>query len=232
MENELLAELSPEELSPPEFYPIEYALMWVAYGNRPINPDYARIIYEKPPKDMINEKLEKAEKKLLAYLRSGKISAINMEYKQDDNQEWYPTGKYEPLDREAWKGDFNWRTVSLHYDDDRGVRYECTHILVKTSELLQCDPYITKPPLDKTLTANQDRYVPAYIDFMLRAVSALNLSPDRRTNKKAISDWLTKNWPSDLEGKSDRLIEYMATLLRRPEDKKGGNTSWKSDNEN
>lgn len=37
--------------------------------------------------------------------------------------------------------------------------------------------------------------------------------------------WLKKNWPADLEGKSDRMIKSMATLLRRPQDKKGGNTA-------
>ncbi len=70
-------------------------------------------------------------------------------------------------------------------------------------------------------------YTPAYVKLMLKAVKALNLSPDKRANMDEITDWLDKNWPSDLEGKSQNLIKYMATLLRRPEDKRGGNTAWK-----
>ena len=84
MSYELLTELSEEELAPPDFYPIEYALMWVAYGNQPINHDYAKIIYNKPPTSTaLNSTLQSAEKKLLTYLRSGKISTKTMEYKKN-----------------------------------------------------------------------------------------------------------------------------------------------------
>ena len=62
---------------------------------------------------------------------------------------------------------------------------------------------------------------------MLKAVSELNASPNERINKKEIKKWLSDNWPKNLDGKSDNLIDSMATLIRRPEDKKGGNTQWK-----
>jgi hypothetical protein len=79
----------------------------------------------------------------------------------------------------------------------------------------------------KTIQARpSSKYTPPYLAFMLQAVEALKLTPDKRENKEAVIDWLTKNWPADLEGKSSRMIESMATLLRRPEDKKGGNTPW------
>ena len=70
-------------------------------------------------------------------------------------------------------------------------------------------------------------YIPPYVSFMHQAVKDLNLSPDSKANRDVIIDWLTDNWPADLEGKSKRLIQAMATLLRRPEDKKGGNSPWK-----
>jgi len=108
MKDELLAELPEEELAAPEYYPIEYALMWVAYGNKPINPDYAKIIYDDPPKYMTTQLQKRAEAKLLTYLRSGKISAKTMSYKKDKEGNYVRTGKYEPLDREKWKGHFNW----------------------------------------------------------------------------------------------------------------------------
>lgn len=70
-------------------------------------------------------------------------------------------------------------------------------------------------------------YTPAYIEFMLKAAKALELSASKRVNASQVETWLDENWPKDLEGKSDRIIKSMVTLLRRPEDKKGGNTSWK-----
>tara|TARA_R100000005_G_scaffold96726_1_gene86831 strand:- start:17231 stop:17896 length:666 start_codon:yes stop_codon:yes gene_type:complete len=70
-------------------------------------------------------------------------------------------------------------------------------------------------------------YIPPYMQFMLEAVTALGLSQEKRTGKSVIVDWLRDNWPADLDGKSERMIESMATMLRSPEHKKGGNTSWK-----
>jgi hypothetical protein len=65
------------------------------------------------------------------------------------------------------------------------------------------------------------------MEFMLKAVTALGLSQEQRTGKSVIVDWLKENWPKDLDGKSDRMVDTMATMLRSPEHKKGGNTSWK-----
>lgn len=93
-------------------------------------------------------------------------------------------------------------------------------------ERFLADKPITESSVSDKSTNTTDSYTPAYLDLMLKAVKALNLSPDRRLNKDAVISWLNENWPARLEGKSDRLIESMATLLRRPEDKKGGNTAW------
>jgi hypothetical protein len=95
----------------------------------------------------------------------------------------------------------------------------------------QFENFLTDKPLTESAvsdkgTETSDSYTPAYLELMLKAVKALNLSLDRRLNKDAVIKWLNENWPARLEGKSDRLIESMATLLRRPEDKKGGNTAW------
>ena len=67
------------------------------------------------------------------------------------------------------------------------------------------------------------------MQFMQKAVKELDLSADKRMNKSEIIHWLESNWPSDLGGRSKSLIEYMATILRQPEHKKGGNTAWGSD---
>jgi hypothetical protein len=70
-------------------------------------------------------------------------------------------------------------------------------------------------------------YTPAYLEFMLHAAKELNLSPDKRATMSHITKWLNDNWPPNLPGKSENLIGSMATLLRRPKDKLGGNTKWK-----
>ncbi len=156
MKEELLAELAGEELAAPEYYPIEYALMWVAYGNKPINQDYAKIIYDEPPK-YITTLLKGAEAKLLTYLRSGKISARTMGYKKNKEGNYVRTGKHEPLDRESWKGQFNWDTASLHYSDAKGVWYECTDIIVNTNELLKCEPISKKIETKNDLSKSQPK---------------------------------------------------------------------------
>jgi len=144
MNNNLLAELPEEELAAPEYYPIEYALMWVAYGNKPINQDYAKIIYDPPPKYMTTPLLKSAEAKLFTYLRSGKIAAKTMGYKKNKEGKYIRTGKYESLDRETWKGRFDWDDLNLNCPDAKGVWYEYTDIVVNTKELLKCQPISLK----------------------------------------------------------------------------------------
>lgn len=91
--------------------------------------------------------------------------------------------------------------------------------------------FIIGNPILENTVPNQAKplsisYIPPYIEFMLRAVAELKLTANQRVNKDLIKEWVDKNWPAELDGKSDRLMESMVTLLRRPEDKKGGNTSW------
>lgn len=82
------------------------------------------------------------------------------------------------------------------------------------------------PEPDEDEEAAASLYVPVYLELMFKAAKALNLSADKRANMDDIVGWLNENWPSGLEGKSDRMMKSMATLLRRPQDKKGGNTRW------
>jgi hypothetical protein len=70
-------------------------------------------------------------------------------------------------------------------------------------------------------------YIPPYVNYMLRAISALDLRADTKLTKKQIEDWLQQNWPPELGESSRSKIEYMASFLRRPEDAKGGYYSHK-----
>lgn len=93
--------------------------------------------------------------------------------------------------------------------------------------ILDDKPIVVNSKDDIPDTASSHKYTPPYIEFMLKASKDLNLSHDKKANLEDIISWLNDNWPANLDGKSDVLIKYMATLLRRPEDKKGGNSSWK-----
>lgn len=66
-------------------------------------------------------------------------------------------------------------------------------------------------------------YIPPYIDFMLKAAKALGLSSDKTIVKKQVEHWLRENWPKELGTPTDNIIKYMATLIRRPDEQKGGN---------
>lgn len=112
------------------------------------------------------------------------------------------------------------RRNSFHkpYDVGDWIFVNRTHF----ENLLAGKPIIPEP----ILSDKMPEYIPPYLKFMLQAVNNLNLSPDNRIMKEDVTEWLDKNWPKDLDGKSPKMIENMATLLRRPEDKKGGNVKF------
>lgn len=95
--------------------------------------------------------------------------------------------------------------------------------------LRQFENFLNDEPV-KTASNHDDalpQYIPEYLEFMLLGVKTLDLSPGNRANLDDIVEWMDTNWPSTMEGKSKHLIKYMATLMRRPQDKKGGNTAYK-----
>jgi len=65
-------------------------------------------------------------------------------------------------------------------------------------------------------------YLSPFMLYMMRASRELGLSAEKRLPKKEIVFWLRSNWPPELGNCSRYLIEAMATLLRRPEDMRGG----------
>ncbi len=140
-------------------------------------------------------------------------------------------GKKEPIDRDYLKGRQPTKDFIrgfIPYSDGFHTSKEDGRFLFVNKE--HFENYLADKPVQEIPSIEEgqapDSYIPAYLELMLKAVKALNLTPDKRANMDEIISWLNENWPPSLEGKSDILIKYMATLIRRPEDKKGGNTSW------
>ena len=65
-------------------------------------------------------------------------------------------------------------------------------------------------------------YIPPYVELMMQAVAELGLGPTSTIKKTDVAEWFFNNWPANLYGKSNEMIEYMATLIRRPNDMRGG----------
>ena len=74
-------------------------------------------------------------------------------------------------------------------------------------------------------------FLSPYIHFMIRASRELEIHPDNMPIKDNVKEWLIANWPSEFgaldPNRRNDEIEKMATFLRRPEDKKGGNKKMK-----
>jgi hypothetical protein len=66
-------------------------------------------------------------------------------------------------------------------------------------------------------------YIPPFLNFMLKTVSALHIDGSERIPLDDIKHWIEENWNDELGKPSGNIISQMATLIRRPEDRKGGN---------
>lgn len=74
--------------------------------------------------------------------------------------------------------------------------------------------------LPESLGADAERF--PYLSLMLEAAKSELFELEGRVGTKKIEGWLSDNWPQRLGGKSTTKLKNMATLLRRPEDEKGG----------
>lgn len=137
------------------------------------------------------------------------------------------TGKKEDFHRDFLRGKkaVEWFSIGLIKDGPGHGQYIFVN-RIQFENFLADRPVAESPEPDEGKEQAVASYVPAYLELMLKAAKALNLSADKRANMDDIVGWLNGNWPSGLEGKSDRMVQSMATLLRRPQDKKGGNTRW------
>src|SRR5215218_5100921 len=86
-------------------------------------------------------------------------------------------------------------------------------------------PSKPKPVLESSAvleTSAPPSYLPPYIEFMLRAVSALRLAPDKRLGKAEIEGWLKDNWDASFGRPTTLKVSRMATFLRDPDQERGG----------
>lgn len=86
---------------------------------------------------------------------------------------------------------------------------------------------VSRDDLERELGQTQEavqapKYLPPYLEFLVRATNQLGLSEDVRKPKADIEEWLRGNWPAELGPSSQAKISSMATFLRHPEDAKGG----------
>ena len=99
-----------------------------------------------------------------------------------------------------------------------------SHVLVSQMDL---EKVVNGEAEDVAVVADDDTtdsnvYTPPFLDFMIRATQELGLDAKTKVSKELIEEWLRNNWPANLGKKSTRKVETMATLLRQPEDQKGG----------
>ena len=91
--------------------------------------------------------------------------------------------------------------------------------------VVECPIVISRRDLDRELvsasTPSND-YSSSYVNFMKKASQDLSLDANTKIPKKELVNWLRDNWHEGLGEFSARKIDQMATLIREPEDQKGG----------
>ncbi|GJE43758.1 hypothetical protein [Methylobacterium soli] len=70
---------------------------------------------------------------------------------------------------------------------------------------------------------SSEGYLSPPLRLMMQASRALQVDESRRIGKKSIEHYISTHWSSDCGKLSEAKVGYMATLLRPPDQEKGGN---------
>jgi hypothetical protein len=100
-------------------------------------------------------------------------------------------------------------------------------VLVRTDQLEKMKSVPTEATVELPESTDVDATRFPYLVLMLEAAKSELFEAEERVRTETIVGWLSDNWPRGLGGKSPTKFSNMATLLRRPEDEKGGQTKGK-----
>lgn len=158
---EIFPHLKEKDLKPPEYYPMKWAIRWIAYGDEVINTDYARILYERIPVNFANDTaLQIAEKKLFVNLLKGSIRSRHYDVfggRFGDYDPLEPIGEWRNLNKESWNGGYDWHYDTLEWlNPDCGTNLRYHDIEVNTQDLLSVFPPSDKSKINiKNITSNE-----------------------------------------------------------------------------
>jgi hypothetical protein len=138
------------------------------------------------------------------------------------------SGEFQKIPVQGWvgaKGEYFLRGGSIQFSIPGIVSsYHVKGLIVVPKDFLrkvEAEREVQEPKPANQPALQLDRY--PYLEFMLQAVTSGVVPTTQRVPKKTIEDWLRRNWPPKLGRPTDTKITNIATLLRRPEDEKGGN---------
>ena len=131
------------------------------------------------------------------------------------------SGHFSPIPPEAWRaGDVDWPAGTLtlaegQFIDIRLPRFMLDAIWSGTSRYTEADGPLA-----------EERYTTPYLDLLRRAIPAHRITADRQPKKEVLVEWFREQVVEG-EAISANLASAMATLVRLPSSRKGGNRKWR-----
>lgn len=142
MNDQLLAQLSDEDLALPEYYPLNLSIAWVAYGYKPLPTDYAYIVYDSRNLDKVDhKKFEDAQRAIHFFLRSGKIRSRYYGVTDHWSSNYYYEDDWKTLKAIEWSGSISGHDCRMFYlSEDEQINLTYHNIEINLSDLLAIYP--------------------------------------------------------------------------------------------
>lgn len=193
--DKLIELLSKEDLELPEYYPLNLAICWVAYGDKPLPVDYANILYDVDNiENRDPEKFEQASKSLRFFLKKGDIESAYYGYTDFYQRECHHESASGNIQREDWSGEVDWQnSILCYYDMDAARNDKYLNIRVNTENLLR------QFPIPKPQNKTKENLSPKERTSLLKILYGLAVAKykfdthPRDTTSKIHTDLLTNN---------------------------------------
>lgn len=198
----------------PAQYSLYRAARWIAFGEKPIEQEYANILYPSEfSDDQEKEIFFSAARALHACLRDGSIKSFCPLWFDGGSGHYFDDATEETIAKELWGYKVNWIDGKLHYDDfETGVDITYCGIRVSAQDLMNKFPekYKKIDAVENTgHTSNVQNIAakagrkPAYdwLTFtyeIIRIANGPDGLPDSQAElERVMAEWCSQNWEKE-----------------------------------
>ena len=219
----------------PEWCDLRQVIFWIAYDEEPLSPEYERAVRGHVPdlKTRLarhDALLNKAKAALFVQLKQGGLASHGRFSDTCDapDYSWFcrkyrdHAAKRTPIPQDFWL--FEGIDPRLNRATSESGQY--IDVMLRCVEMFHVFPPERGPVPDAERPLGSSSYTTPYIELLFRCIGTHGIAADNQPLKDSLVAWF-RDQVVDGAPLSENMAKVMASIVRLPEARRGGNRKWR-----